>query len=157
MNVSIGSDHRGIAERQWLAEVLTARQYNVIDRGTHSTESCDYPDIAALVSRDLKNGSAERGVLLCGTGIGMAMAANKFGWVRAAVVHDTTTAEMSRRHNNANVLCLSADAIRAELDAQDPTAENSVEKLVQLWFETEFEAGRHARRTEKMSRLAAEA
>jgi ribose 5-phosphate isomerase B len=105
----------------------------------------DYPDIANTVSQRVSDGSSDRGILICGTGIGMAIAANKYKGVRAATCHDTVTAEMSRRHNNLNVLCLSADLF----------GERSVEQLVSIWLETEFEGGRHERRINKISETEA--
>jgi ribose 5-phosphate isomerase B len=147
MKVGIGSDHRGIQQRNWAAMAIRGSGAEPVDFGTHSTESVDYPDIAVEVARAVANGNCQRGVLICGTGIGVSIAANKVPGVRAAVCHDLHTAEMSRRHNDANVLCLPGDA----LDQQQ------LETIVKLWLETGFEGGRHARRVEKLGALDAPA
>ena len=106
-------------------------------------QAVDYPDIAAVVSRKVSQHEVERGILICGTGIGMCITANKLRGVRAAPCHDSITAEMSRRHNDANVLCLSADLLGEEL----------IDRMIRIWLETEFEGGRHARRVDKISRF----
>ena len=147
MKVGIGSDHRGLQQRVWAAGAIRNSGAEPVDFGTHSTESVDYPDIAAEVARAVASGVIQRGVLICGTGIGVSIAANKVAGVRAAVCHDLHTAEMSRRHNDANVLCLPGDA----LDQQQ------LEAIVKLWLETAFEGGRHARRVEKRRELDAKA
>jgi ribose 5-phosphate isomerase B len=143
MRIAIGSDHRGVQVKAKLAPLLERLGHEVIDHGTHDTTSVDYPDIAARVAEEISRGSAERGVLICGTGIGMAISANKFPQVRAATVHDEFEAEMCRRHNNVNVLCLSADQL----------GERNLDGLVNVWLRTEFEAGRHARRLEKITQF----
>ncbi len=143
MRISIGSDHRGTSLRSKLIPLLRGLGHEVEDEGTDSTGSVDYPDIAAAVAGKVANGQAERGVLICGTGIGMAIAANKFCGVRAAAVHDEVTAEMSRRHNNVNVLCLSGDMM----------GERPVDRMVEIWLNTEFEGGRHERRVNKIAAL----
>ena len=145
MKVGIGSDHRGLQQRVWAAGAIRNSGAEPVDFGTHSTESVDYPDIAVEVARAVASGVIQRGVLICGTGIGVSIAANKVAGVRAAVCHDLHTAEMSRRHNDANVLCLPGDA----LDQQQ------LEAIVKLWLETDFEGGRHARRVEKLRELDA--
>lgn len=143
IRVSIGSDHRGIAQRQVVAETLRRGGYEVVDLGTHSTESCDYPDIAAAVAQQVSAGQTDRGVLICGTGIGVSIAANKFCGIRAAVCHDPRTARLSRQHNDANVLCLPGDTLDGP----------AIAEMVQLWMTTDFEGGRHQRRIEKISAL----
>ena len=115
--------------------------------GPSSPDSVDYPDYAFQVAKAVSERSVERGILICGTSIGMCIAANKVRGVRAAPCHDSITAEMSRRHNDANVLCLSADLLGGEL----------VDRMVKIWLETEFEAGRHARRVEKITRFEEQA
>ncbi len=145
MKVGIGSDHRGLQQRVWAAGAIRNTGAEPVDFGTHSTESVDYPDIAVEVARAVASGTIQRGVLICGPGIGVSIAANKVAGVRAAVCHDLHTAEMSRRHNDANVLCLPGDA----LDQQQ------LEAIVKLWLETDFEGGRHARRVEKLRELDA--
>ena len=145
MRIAIGSDHRGYHLKEKLAGILRAKGHEVSDEGTSLTESVDYPDFAALVGQKVSNGEADRGILICGTGIGMAIAANKFPGVRAAPITDEVTAEISRRHNDLNVLCLSADML----------SPRTVERMVEIWVETEFEAGRHQRRVEKISTIEA--
>ena len=145
MKVGIGSDHRGLQQRTWAAEAVRQAGAEPVDFGTHSTESVDYPDIAVEVARAVAAGTCGRGILICGTGIGVSIAANKVPGVRAAVCHDLHTAEMSRRHNDANVICLPGDA----LDQQQ------LQTIVKLWLETGFEGGRHARRVEKLRELDA--
>ena len=110
------------------------------DMGTFTDEAVDYPDIAARVARKVSSGEADRGILICGTGVGMCIAANKFPGVRAAPCHDDLTAEMSRRHNDSNVLCLSADLL----------GERLIRRMIELWLNAPFEGGRHARRVEKI-------
>jgi ribose 5-phosphate isomerase B len=111
--------------------------------GTHSLDSVDYPDYAALVAQKVGSGEVVRGILICGSGIGMCIAANKVPGVRAAPCHDDLTAEMSRRHNDLNLLCLSADML----------GERLIDRMVEIWLATEFEGGRHARRVEKISQM----
>lgn len=146
MRISIGSDHRGVRIKSRLNTTLQNLGHQVVDHGTDSEQSVDYPDFAAHVCRDVAEGSSERGILICGTGIGMAIAANKFKGVRAANCFDEVMAEMCRRHNNVNVLCLPADMI----------GERSLDDLVKIWLTTEFEAGRHQRRIEKITELESE-
>lgn len=143
MKVAIGSDHRGFDLKRRLANLLEQKGHEILDLGCHRKENSDYPDQAFTVARAVADGRADRGILICGTGIGMCIAANKVNGVRAALCHDAITAEMSRRHNNANVLCLSSDLLGEEL----------VEHLVGIWLATEFEQGRHARRVEKITRF----
>jgi ribose 5-phosphate isomerase B len=143
MNIAIGSDHRGTEVKQKLIELLGGLGHQVLDEGTKTAESVDYPDIAQRVAELVSRGEAERGILICGTGIGMAIAANKIPGVRAAPCHDDLTAEMSRRHNDLNVLCLSADML----------GERLIDRMVEIWLNTEFEGGRHARRVQKIAEL----
>lgn len=143
MRVSLGSDHRGVNLKAKIGEFLVEAGHEVVDLGTNNTESCDYPDIAIAVAKAVSCGESARGILVCGTGIGMAITANKFDRVRAATCNDEVTAEMCRRHNDVNVLCLSGDML----------GERNIENLVRIWLETEFEGGRHARRLEKISQL----
>jgi ribose 5-phosphate isomerase B len=140
MKIAIGSDHRGLELKRRLILSLGEAGHEVVDVGPDNPESVDYPDYAFPVALAVSSGRADRGVLLCGTGIGMCIAANKVQGVRAAPCHDPITAEMSRRHNDANVLCLSADLLGEEL----------VDRMVRLWLDTPFEAGRHARRVDKI-------
>ncbi len=142
MKIAIGSDHRGYDAKHRLLPLLQQLGHEVVDVGPESHDSVDYPDYAFEVARAVGDGRVERGILICGTGIGMCIAANKVPGVRAAPCHDSITAEMSRRHNDANVLCLSADLLGDDLIA----------RMVRIWLQTEFEAGRHARRVEKIAR-----
>lgn len=143
MRIAIGSDHRGFAAKSKLLELLKRLDQEVVDMGPQSNESVDYPDIASLVANQVSSGAVDRGILICGTGIGMCIAANKFPGVRAAPCHDDLTAEMSRRHNDLNVLCLSADMLGEKL----------IDRMVEIWLKTEFEGGRHARRVEKIAEI----
>ncbi|NIP86188.1 MAG: ribose 5-phosphate isomerase B [Planctomycetales bacterium] len=143
MHICVGSDHRGVGVKRQVCELVQRMGHEVEDVGVESTDSADYPDVAALVGEKISRGQAERGILICGTGIGMTIAANKFPGVRAAPCHDDITAEMSRRHNDLNVLCLSADLLDSKL----------VDHMVEIWLTTEFEGGRHARRVDKITAL----
>ncbi len=143
MKIALGSDHRGFEVKRRIATVLQQMGHEVEDVGPHSKDSVDYPDYAFKVALAVSEGRAQRGVLICGTGIGMCIAANKVKGVRAAPCHDSVTAEMSRRHNDANILSLSADLLGEEL----------IERMLRIWLETEFESGRHARRVEKITRF----
>jgi ribose 5-phosphate isomerase B len=147
MNIAIGSDHRGVEAKRRLVASLQQHGHTVADVGTNAQESVDYPDLAYEVAQRVSKGTAERGILICGTGIGMCIAANKLRGVRAAPCHDSITAEMSRRHNDANVLCLSADLLGEEL----------IERMVRIFLETPFDGGRHARRVEKIGKIEEEA
>ncbi len=115
MKIAIGSDHRGFDVKKRLVALLQKHGHEVFDLGTQSGDSCDYPDYAFKVAVEVGEGRCARGILLCGTGLGMCIAANKVKNVRAAPCHDRITAEMSRRHNDANVLCLSAHLLGDEL------------------------------------------
>jgi ribose 5-phosphate isomerase B len=140
MKIVMGSDHRGFTTTSHLADALTARGLEVEVLGLCSDQPCDYPESAWNVGQAIRSQRADLGILICGTGIGMGIAANKIPGVRAAVVHDELTAQLSRSHNNANVLCLSADLL----------GERLIEKIVDVWLRTEFEGGRHARRVSKI-------
>ncbi len=141
MTISLGSDHRGVHIKSRLIQALTASGFTIDDEGTNSDEAVDYPDFAQKVARKVSSGKADRGILICGTGIGMAIAANKFSGVRAAPCYDEVMVEMSRRHNNVNVLCLPGDMI----------GERPIDDLVLMWLNTEFEGGRHEARLEKIA------
>jgi ribose 5-phosphate isomerase B len=143
MRVAIASDHRGFHLKEKVISLLKAKGHEVLDDGPSNESSVDYPDFAALVAKKVSSGAAERGILICGTGIGMAIAANKFPGIRAAACVDEVTAELSRRHNDLNVLCLSGDLLSSR----------STERLVEIWMSTEFEGGRHQRRVEKIHEL----
>jgi ribose 5-phosphate isomerase B len=146
MKIAVGSDHRGVGVKLRIIPLLRQMGHEVTDVGPDGASSVDYPDYALEVARAVGEGRVERGVLTCGTGIGMCIAANKVRGVRAAPCHDSITAELSRRHNDANVLCLSADLLGEEL----------IERMIRIWLETPFEGGRHARRVDKIMRFEAE-
>jgi ribose 5-phosphate isomerase B len=146
MRVAIGADHRGFSIRVKLVELVQRLGHEVIDVGAFSPDAVDYPDIAAEVAHKVGHGEADRGILVCGTGLGMCIAANKVHGVRAAPCHDDITAEMSRRHNDANILCLSADML----------GERLIDRMVEIWLNTGFEGGRHARRVDKIMELERE-
>jgi ribose 5-phosphate isomerase B len=146
MKIAVASDHRGYIIKGKILAMIADLGHEAIDMGTDSAESVDYPDYGVKVAQSLSEGKVDRGILICGTGMGMCITANKFPGVRACTCHDDLTAEMSRRHNDANVLCLSADLLGDRL----------VNRMVELWLKTEFEGGRHARRLEKISRIEGE-
>lgn len=140
--IAIASDHGGLEMKALLTKDLEARGVTVLDLGTNSTDSVDYPDFADAMAETVKSGRAARGVLICGTGIGISIAANRHPEIRAALVHDAFTARMARQHNDANVLVLGGRTTGPEV-ARDCLA---------IFLDTPFEGGRHARRVEKMSR-----
>lgn len=140
MKIAVGSDHRGFHLKEKIASLLRSKGHEVDDEGASGPESVDYPDFAVLVAKKVSNRNVDRGILICGTGIGMAITANKFPGVRAAPCTDEVTAEISRRHNDLNILCLPADMI----------SPRTVERMVEIWIVTDFEGGRHSRRVEKI-------
>ena len=146
MRIAVGSDHHGHAVRSKVVELLQRLEHQVTDVGSNQPGPVDYPDVALLVADSVSRGEVDRGILICGTGVGMCIAANKVSGVRAAPCHDDLTAEMSRRHNDLNVLCLSADLLGEKL----------IDRMVEIWLNTPFESGRHARRVEKISALEEE-
>jgi len=143
MRIAIGSDHRGVDSRLRLVGLLERLGNTVVDCGSHGGNPVDYPDVAADVAERVASGDADRGILLCCTGVGMAIAANKVEGIRAALALDELSAQLSRSHNDANVLCMSADLLGQTL----------VKRIVDVWMRTEYEAGRHARRLAKISRI----
>ena len=143
MKIAIGSDHGGLNLKTAMKEVLVAAGVEVLDCGTHTTASVDYPDIAQQVAMAVTSGVAERGILICGTGIGMSIAANKIDGIRAALCTDVFSALMSREHNDANILCLGERVIGLGL----------AEKIVDTYLTGHFQGGRHARRVEKIMNL----
>ncbi len=138
LKVAIGSDHGGFQYKEKIIDYLSARNIPYVDLGTHTPESCDYPDIARAVCERIISGKSNRGILVCGTGIGMSIAANKVRGIRAALCGDTYSARVSRAHNNANVLCLGQRVI-GEYLALD---------IVDVWLKAGFEGGRHKRRVD---------
>ena len=143
MRIAVGSDHAGLALKNILAEHLRAGGYDIIDVGTHTAESVDYPDFGAAVGRQVAGGDADLGMCVCGSGIGIAMAANKITGVRAATVHDVTSAHLAREHNNANVVCFGERLIGAEV----------AREALDAFLQAKFEGGRHQRRVDKIDGL----
>jgi ribose 5-phosphate isomerase B len=141
--IVLGSDHAGVRLKAAIGQFLRERGYEIEDLGAYEETSCDYPDFAEKVGRAVTDGRAERGVLICGTGAGVSISANKIPGVRAALCGDTFTARMSREHNDANVLCLGARVVGTGL-ALD---------IVSTWLGAEFEGGRHQRRLDKIAAL----
>jgi ribose 5-phosphate isomerase B len=143
MRIAIGSDHAGFALKEHVRATLEAAGHEVTDVGTTSAESVDYPGFAAQAARLVAGGAADRGVLACGSGVGVAIAANKVGGVRAVNAHDPGEAHMARRHNDANVVTLSGARLApAQADA-----------IVEAFLATDFEGGRHARRVGQIAEL----
>ncbi len=138
--VAVGADHGGYSLKVALKELLSAKGYEVIDFGTDSEDSVDYPEFADLVADAVSGGRAQRGLLVCGSGIGMSIAANRHPGIRAALCHDRETARLSRQHNNANVLVLGGRM----------TDRKTAEECLELFLETDFEGGRHQRRVDKL-------
>ena len=143
MRISLGSDHRGVSLVQSFVAQLRGAGHDPVVLGECSGASCDYPDIAWLVANSVAHGEADRGILVCGTGIGMCIAANKVDGIRAALASDELAAQLSRSHNDANVLCLSADLIGPIL----------AKRILDVWMSTSFEGGRHERRLAKITRI----
>ncbi|MFC1517975.1 ribose 5-phosphate isomerase B [Candidatus Margulisiibacteriota bacterium] len=141
MKVALGSDHGGFELKEILKKFLNERGYKVTDVGTQSTDSCDYPDYGIKVAEKVAKGEADRGILVCGTGLGMSMTANKVKGIRSALCHDVYTAKMAREHNDSNVLALGARVLKKEL-ALD---------ILETWLTTNFEGGRHQKRIDKIS------
>lgn len=140
LRIVIGSDHGGYEYKEQIVSHLKEKGYECVDVGTYSTDSCDYPVIARAVTTKITTGEADRGILICGTGIGMSIVANKVKGIRAALCGDTFSARASRAHNNSNVLCLGERVIGINL-AMD---------IVDIWLESKFEGGRHQRRVDMM-------
>ena len=147
MRIAVGADHAGFVMKQALADHLRGRGLEVIDCGADSTEPVDYPDYGAAVGRAVAGGRADLGLCVCGSGIGIAMAANKIAGVRAAVAHDATSARLARRHNDANVLCLGERLVGSEV----------AREALDAWLDADFEAGRHTARVAKINALDASA
>ncbi|HIY82553.1 ribose 5-phosphate isomerase B [Rubneribacter sp.] len=146
MRISIASDHAGYEQKQALVDHLTEQGHDVIDRGPDTDARVDYPDYAALVARDVAGGAAERGVLVCGTGIGMAVAANKVRGIRAANVTSPVFAALAREHNDANVVAVSGRFVDLSTNRE----------IVDTFLSTDFGGGRHADRVCKISALESE-
>jgi len=142
LRIAVGCDHRGLKPKAFVMKVLTEAGHAVQDLGSYTEDSVDYPDIAEKVGRFVASGQSDAGVLICDTGIGMSIAANKVKGIRAALCYDTFCAERARLHNNANVLCLGG---RAD--------EKAMRDILTTFFNTAFEGGRHQRRVEKIAAI----
>lgn len=143
MKIAIAADHRGKEVQAHLYTWLKQEGFDLVDVLTCQSKACDYPDIAFPIATAIADGQIDRAVLICGTGIGMCIAANKLDGVRAATAHDEIGADLSRKHNDANVLCLSADMLGQRI----------IDRIVKTWLTTEFEGGRHARRNAKIQAI----
>ncbi len=143
MKIAVGSDHRGFDIKQQIIAIATELGHECIDIGTGDNNPVDYPDLAYLAGMAVSKKEADRAILSCATGIGMSMAANKVKGIKAALCHDELTAQISRDHNDANVLCLSADQVGIVL----------LRKIVEVWLSTEFRGGRHERRVRKIEAI----
>jgi len=143
MKIAIGSDHGGFEYKEIITNYLQIKGYNVKDFGTYNKESCNYPEIAKLVSESVINDGYERGILICGTGIGMSIAANKVKGIRAALCSDTFSAHATREHNDSNILCLGQRVI----------GENLALEIVDRWLEAKFEGGRHQVRIDMIKEM----
>lgn len=141
MKIAVASDHRGFNVKDRILAQLAELKHEAKDFGPSNADICDYPDFGAKAALAVSDGTADRAILICGSGIGMCIIANKFKRVRAALCHDDLSAEMSRRHNDANVMCLSADLL----------GERLASRMIELWLSTPFEGGRHARRIAKIA------
>ena len=143
MKIAVGSDHRGFVAKEQIKAIIAELGHECIDFGTDSDKPVDYPDTAYEAAIAVSKKEADRAILACGTGIGMSITANKIKRVRAALCHDELSAEISRRHNDANVLCVSGDLIGDVL----------LRKTVEIWLNTEFSGGRHERRVRKINAI----
>ncbi len=143
MIIPIASDHAGFEAKEMAKISLEELGYMAVDYGTHNEESCDYPEYAVQVAKKVNNGDHEFGILVCGSGQGMCMTANKYPNIRAALVYSPEVAELSRQHNNANILCLPGRQLNKE----------QIHEILKVWFSTEFEGGRHDRRVQKIQSL----
>ena len=146
MKISIACDHGAFELKERLKTYLTGQGHQVVDCGADSAQSCDYPDFAAPAARLVAEGSCQRGVVLCTTGIGMSIAANKVKGIRCALCHEPLSAEMTRRHNDANMLAMGAGV----------TGGNLAERILDVFLSTDFEGGRHQRRVDKLTAMERE-
>jgi ribose 5-phosphate isomerase B len=143
MKIAVGSDHRGFEAKEQIKAIVTQLGHQCIDVGTNNSNPVDYPDQAYLAATAVSKKEADRAILVCGTGLGMSIAANKIKGIRAALCHDEFSAQISRHHNDANVLCISGDL----------TGEVQLKKMVEVWLNTEFGGGRHIRRVNKITAI----
>ncbi len=140
MKIAIGSDHGGFELKEFLKEFLKEKKLEISDYGTYSLDSVDYPDIAQNLCSDFIEKKFERGILICGTGIGMSIAANRFKGIRATLANDLFSAVMARRHNNSNILVMGGRIVGKDLAVE----------IVKAWLNEKFEQGRHKRRIDKL-------
>jgi RpiB/LacA/LacB family sugar-phosphate isomerase len=143
VRIIIGSDHAGFALKETVKSYLSSAGYRVFDAGTHREESVDYPDYGVLTAERVSSGEFEKGILICGSGVGMAIVANKFPGIRAALCLDEETARLSRQHNDSNILVL----------AGRKTEPAAAERIIKAWLETPFEGGRHQARLDKIRQI----
>ena len=143
MRIIIGSDHAGFALKESVKGFLSSAGFRVFDAGTHRDESVDYPDYGVLAAGRVSSGEFEKGILVCGSGVGMAIVANKFPGIRAALCLDEETARLARQHNDSNILVLAGRKTEAA----------AAERIIKTWLETPFEGGRHQKRLDKIREL----
>jgi len=143
MKIAVGSDHRGFEAKQLIKAIISQMGHECIDFGTNDSNPVDYPDPAYQVAMAVSKKQADRGILVCATGLGMSITANKIKGIRAALCHDELIAQISRDHNDANVLCMAGDQIGEVL----------LRKIVEVWLNTEFSGGRHQRRVNKITAI----
>jgi ribose 5-phosphate isomerase B len=143
VRIIIGSDHAGFALKETVKSYISSAGYRVFDAGTHREESVDYPDYGVQAAERVSSGEFEKGILICGSGVGMAIVANKFPGIRAAVCLDEETAKLSRQHNDSNILVL----------AGRKTEPAAAERIIKAWLETPFEGGRHQKRLDKIRQI----
>jgi ribose 5-phosphate isomerase B len=143
MKIAVGSDHRGFEVKQQIKAIVTALGHECIDFGADDSNPVDYPDIAYAAATAVAQKKVDRAILVCATGLGMSIAANKVKGIRAALCHDDLSAQISRDHNDANVLCLSGDQVD----------ETQLRKIVNTWLDTRFSGGRHQRRVKKIKAI----
>ena len=143
MKIALGCDHGGLELKEKVTAHLKQRGFEILDCGTYSTDSCDYPDFGAAAARAVAKGDCERGIVICTTGIGISIAANKVKGIRCALLSDLMSARMTRQHNDTNMMALGAAVVGPMLALQ----------IVDTWLDTEFEGGRHQRRVDKLSAL----
>lgn len=143
MKIAIASDHAGFELKELIKDYITKTNNSIVDFGTNNSDSVDYPDFAAAASKAVSSGEVDRGILVCGSGQGMMMSANKFKNIRAALCNDLYSAKMSRLHNDSNILAIGGRIVGKDLALE----------IIKTWMETEFEGGRHQRRVDKLNSL----
>ncbi len=143
MTIPIAGDHAGFEAKEKVKKIIENLGHTPVDYGTYSNKSVDYPEFAIKIAEKVQSNENARGILICGSGQGMCMTANKYPNIRAALVYDEESAEMSRKHNNANILCLPGRKLSSD----------NFRKIIEIWLNTDFEGGRHERRTKKIKSL----